>query len=288
MLSVHEPKGSPHNFHTSLRALLTLRGKYMELCLIKNEIECTASTKKKAHKNQTRRSSMVWERTISARAVFSLPVLSDIFLLKSSPFNSLLRFAYKHKVYFRAKKYIQSHSRLTQTHHSRLLHSYSSLCLCWGLWDGGPASSSPLTHITKTQNSKKANEHLRQWKESPYTQLGGNVDVGLWKFNEMRLRGSRKRASNSVVLHSECNGYFFLFHMKFFLFFFMLPYGSCRHTASGAQNREKSSRSQQPRLKFNNFSLVTSSKPSLRALVRGSAENDNDRRMNGWNYNRYL
>lgn len=89
----------------------------------------------------------------------------------------------------------------------------------------------------------------RRFMFSP--RLCGNVDVGLWKFNEMRLRGASHSARQMQW------GFFLLQHheiIPLFFFFTMLPYGSCRHTAS--RTEKKSSRSQQPRLKFNNFFLV--------------------------------
>lgn len=112
------------------------------------------------------------------------------------------------------------------------------------------------SHHQKTKKNRAAPSTVRMSRRFMFSpRLCGNVDVGLWKFNEMRLRGASHSARRMQW------GFFLLQHHKIIpLFssssFIMLPYGSCRHTASGAQNREKSSRSQQPRLKFNNFSLV--------------------------------
>lgn len=110
------------------------------------------------------------------------------------------------------------------------------------------------SHHQKTQKTESST--FDSENESPFHVQS----PALWECWRRFVKVQRNALAWSLTLPlGECNGAFFFFIMKIiplFLFFAMLPYGSCRHTASRAQNWEKSSRSQQPRLKFNNFSLV--------------------------------
>lgn len=104
------------------------------------------------------------------------------------------------------------------------------------------------------QKSKKPSSTFDSENESPFHVQS----PALWECWRRFVKVQRNalawsltlRSANAMGLFSSSTSW----NYSSFFFFTMLPYGSCRHTAS--RTEKKSSRSQQPRLKFNNFFLV--------------------------------